>query len=260
MSCNLTERSVRGAALVTGAGKRIGKVLAVRLAEAGYDIAVHYHTSPEEARDTLSLVRERGRKGCTVEADLSCEMSASALVRTCTGRLGPLTLLVNCASVFEHDDIDTMTRESWDLHMETNLRAPLLLSQEFIRQAPEDSNNLVVNIVDQRVLKQTPQFLSYTLSKVALFALTKPLAQAVGNRGIRVNAIGPGPVLRNHRQSEDDWKRQNAATVLGHGATPEDIADALVYLVDARAVTGQMIAVDGGQHITWRTPDVSVGE
>ncbi|MEO1136020.1 MAG: SDR family oxidoreductase, partial [Pseudomonadota bacterium] len=150
--------------------------------------------------------------------------------------------------------------ETWDHHIETNLRAPLKLAQDFAAQAAAGRNNLIVNLIDQRVLKLTPQFLTYTVSKAALFSLTKTLAQALGPKGIRVNAIGPGPTLKNVRQSDEDWRRQNEATTLGYGATPDDIAGALHYLLSARAVTGQMIAVDGGQHLAWQTPDVLVQE
>lgn len=250
----------RGAALVTGAGKRIGKALALALADEGYDIAAHYRSSKAEVEDTLAQVTAKGRKGIALQADLSHEDQTTALIRDGADALGPLTLLVNSASVFENDDISSMTRKSWDMHMETNLRAPLKLAQDFVAQAQSGANNLIVNIIDQRVLKLTPQFLSYTLSKAALFTLTKTLAQALGPMGIRVNGIGPGPTIRNPRQSEEDWRRQNEATVLGRGATPQDIADALIYLIGARSVTGQMIAVDGGQHLTWQTPDVLVKE
>lgn len=249
-----------GAALITGAGKRIGKALALALADAGYDIAAHYRSSETEVEDTLAQVKAKGRNGVALKADLSKEAETATLIPKGADALGPLTLLVNSASVFENDDISSMTRQSWDMHMETNLRAPLKLAQDFAAQAPSEANNLIVNIIDQRVLKLTPQFLSYTLSKASLFTLTKTLAQALGPQGIRVNGIGPGPVLRNSRQSEEDWRRQNEATVLGHGATPQDIADALIYLIGAQSVTGQMIAVDGGQHLTWQTPDVLVKE
>ena len=249
-----------GAALVTGAGKRVGKALALSLADAGYDIAAHYRSSKAEVEDTLAQVKAKGRNGVALQADLSRETETAALTPAATQALGPLTLLVNSASVFEHDDIASMTRQSWDMHMETNLRAPLKLAQDFAAQAESGRNNLIVNIIDQRVLKLTPQFLSYTLSKAALFTLTKTLAQALGPQGIRVNGVGPGPVLRNPRQSEEDWRRQNEATILGRGATPQDIADALLYLASAHSVTGQMLAVDGGQHLIWQTPDVMVKE
>lgn len=252
--------NTKGAALVTGAGKRVGKALALALADAGYDIAAHYRSSKAEVEDTLAQVKAKGRNGVSLQADLSLEGETAALVPDARKALGPVTLLVNSASVFEHDDIASMTRRSWDMHMETNLRAPLKLAQDFASQADAGQNNLIVNIIDQRVLKLTPQFLSYTLSKAALFTLTKTLAQALGPEGIRVNGIGPGPVLKNPRQSDEDWRRQNEATVLKRGATPQDIADALIYLAGARSVTGQMIAVDGGQHLAWQTPDVMVKE
>ncbi|GAB4517493.1 MAG: SDR family oxidoreductase [Amphiplicatus sp.] len=234
--------------------------MALALAEAGFNVAVHYHRSEKEARSVVDLIAAKGRRAAALGADLSKEAETARLIARAGEALGPLRLLVNSASLFEHDDIDTMTRESWDAHIETNLRAPLKLAQDFAAQAPAGADNLIVNLIDQRVLKLTPQFLSYTTAKAALFTLTKTLAQALGPRGIRVNAIGPGPTLRNPRQSEADWRRQNEATVLGRGATPEDIVGALLYLVDASAVTGQMITVDGGQHLVWRTPDVLAGE
>ncbi|WP_425408344.1 SDR family oxidoreductase [Hyphococcus sp.] len=247
-------------ALVTGAGKRIGRALAIALADKGYNVGVHYHTSKPEADAVAGLIQERGRKAFVVKADLSVEAETAALIQQAAGALGPLTLLINSASVFEYDDVQSMTRKSWDAHIETNLRAPLKLAQDFASQAQADADNLIINITDQRVLKLTPQFLSYTLSKAALSTLTVTLAQALGPSGVRVNAIGPGPTLKNARQSDDDWERQNAATILGRGASPEDICAAMAYLIDASAVTGQMIAVDGGQHLAWRTPDVLLEE
>ncbi|MEZ5892161.1 MAG: SDR family oxidoreductase [Parvularculaceae bacterium] len=247
-------------ALVTGAGKRLGRAMALALGKAGYDVAVHYNSSSADAEAVAAEIRAMGRKAAAVQADLSSEAETAALTTKSNAALGPLSLLVNSASVFEHDDIATMTRESWDRHIETNLRAPLKLAQDFAAQAENGANNLIVNIIDQRVLKLTPQFLTYTLSKSALATLTVTLAQALGPKGIRVNAIAPGPTLRNARQSEADWARQNAATILGHGADPDDISGALLYLSSARSVTGQMIAVDGGQHLAWRTADVLVQE
>lgn len=252
--------SPRGAALVTGAGARLGKAMALGLAGHGYDVAIHYHSSLDEAREVARLVEATGSKAAAVQADLAREEETARLVGAARAALGPLTLLVNSASCFEYDDIETATRQSWDAHIEANLRAPFKLAQEFAAQCDPSRDSLIVNITDQRVLKPTPQFLSYSLSKAALHALTRPLAQALGPKNIRVNAIGPGPTLRGSRQSEEDWRRQNEATVLGRGATPDDIVGALLYLADAQAVTGQMIAVDGGQHLAWRTADVLVKE
>jgi NAD(P)-dependent dehydrogenase (short-subunit alcohol dehydrogenase family) len=245
-------------AIVTGAGKRVGRAIALALADAGYDVAVHYRSSQDEAEAVADDIRKKGRRAAAVGADLSKEAETARLVGMAKSALGPATLLVNSASVFEHDDIASMTRDSWDMHMETNLHAPLKLIQDFATQAPEGAS--VVNIIDQRVKKLTPQFLSYTTSKAALMTLTVTLAQALGPSGVRVNAVGPGPVLKNPRQSDEDWRKQNEATVLGHGADPEDICEAVLYLARARAVTGQMIAVDGGQHLVWETPDVMVNE
>ncbi len=249
-----------GAALVTGAGKRIGRALALTIADADYDVAVHYNSSSKDADDVVALIKAKGRKAVALRANLSQEASVSTLIKQASDALGPLNLLINSASAFQHDDVASMTRDSWDLHMEVNLRAPAKLSQDFAAQTLIGSDNLIVNIIDQRVLKLTPQFISYTASKAALWALTRTMAQGLGPAGIRVNAIGPGPTLKNPRQSDEDWRRQNEATILGHGADPKDICGALVYLLSARSVTGQLIAVDGGQHLSWKTPDVLVQE
>ncbi|WDI30600.1 SDR family oxidoreductase [Hyphococcus flavus] len=246
------------AALVTGAGVRIGRALALTLADQGFDVGVHYNSSTKDAEAVASEVIAKGKTAATLKADLSNETEVSTLINRACESLGPLSLLVNNASVFEFDDIETMTRASWDKHIETNLRAPLKLAQDFAAQASEGAQ--IINVIDQRVLKLTPQFLSYTVSKAALHTLTVTLAQALGPKGIRVNAIGPGPTLKNARQSDQDWEQQTGSTILGKGATPGDICDALVYLISAASVTGQMIAVDGGQHLGWRTPDVLVKE
>ncbi len=252
--------TTRRAALVTGAGDRLGKAMALALGAQGYAVAVHYNRSADRAKAVADAVIAQGGAAAALQANLSKETETAGLFDKATSALGPVGLLVNSASRFEPDEIDTMTRESWDAHIETNLRAPVKLIQDFAAQAPAGEDSLAVNIIDQRVWKLTPQFLSYTTSKAALFTLTQTLAQALGPRGVRVNAIGPGPTLRNPRQSEGDWRRQNEATVLGRGATPDDIVGALFYLIGAKAVTGQMIAVDGGQHLSWRTPDVLISE
>ena len=203
-----------------------------------------------------------GSRGChaaAVNADLTMEDDAQRLIERAHDTLGPLTALINNASIFESDTISTMTRESWDKHIEANLRAPLVLAQNFAEQLPAGREGAIVNLLDQRLLKPTPQFLSYGVSKAGLHWLTTTLAQALGP-DIRVNAIGPGPTMRNARQSEQDFARQRDATILGRGAEPEDVAKAVQYLLEADAVTGQMLAVDGGQHLIWQTPDVRVSE
>jgi NAD(P)-dependent dehydrogenase (short-subunit alcohol dehydrogenase family) len=246
-------------ALVTGAAKRVGRAIALELAGAGWDIALHYSTSRDDAEKAASDIRARGVRCAIFAANFAMEVETETLVGRINAELGPLTALINSASLFENDDWQSATRKSWDAHIEINLRAPFLLSQHFARQLPEGAKGAIVNIIDQRVLKPTPQFISYSLSKAGLYWLTTTLAQALAP-DIRVNAVGPGPTLRNPRQSETDFARQRDATILEHGADPDDVARAVLYLLGAGAVTGQMLAVDGGQHLIWQTPDVRAPE
>jgi NAD(P)-dependent dehydrogenase (short-subunit alcohol dehydrogenase family) len=245
--------------LVTGAAKRLGRAIALDLARHGWNVAIHYHNSEKEARATEADAKSAGTKVALLKADLSREEETAALIGRAAKELGPLTALINSASIFENDEWYSADRASWDKHMEINLRAPFVLSQEFARQVPRDGGGAIVNIIDQRVLKPTPQFLSYSLSKAGLHWLNTTLAQALAPR-IRVNAVGPGPTMKNERQSPADFEQQRKATLLGHGADPADICAAVRYLLEAEAVTGQMIAVDGGQHLAWQTPDVRVKE
>ncbi|MBS0276070.1 MAG: SDR family oxidoreductase [Proteobacteria bacterium] len=245
--------------LITGAAKRLGRAIALDLARHGWNIALHYNASEKEARATAEDARTAGVKVALLKADLMRESETSELVSRAAKELGPITALVNSASLFENDEWVSATRESWDKHMEVNLRAPFVLAQAFAKQLPRDQKGAIVNLIDQRVLKPTPQFLSYSLSKASLYWLNTTLAQALAPR-IRVNAVGPGPTMRNARQSEADFRRQREATMLKSGAEPQDVCDAVRYLLEAPAVTGQMIAVDGGQHLAWKTPDVNVVE
>ncbi|MCZ7677097.1 MAG: SDR family oxidoreductase [Roseovarius sp.] len=252
-------------ALVTGAGRRLGRAMALELARQGFDVAVHYASSAEAAAGVVTEIEALGRRAVALGADLLDEAQVQALLPRAAGALGgPILTLVNNASIFEHDSIGTATRESWDRHMESNLRAPFVLTQALAAQIPEPETDedgepvargLVVNMIDQRVRKLTPEFMSYTIAKMGLWALTRTAAQALAPR-IRVNAIGPGPTLQGHRQSDGHFRRQRRATVLERGAGEQDVTAALAYLLRARAVTGQLICVDGGQHLAWRTPDV----
>jgi NAD(P)-dependent dehydrogenase (short-subunit alcohol dehydrogenase family) len=248
-------QKVTKAVLVTGAAKRLGRAIAFDLAEHGWAIALHYNGSEADAEDTVAALHKRGVHAAALNADLSMEDDTQRLIDRAHEAVGPLTALVNNASVFEKDTIHTMTRASWDKHLEVNLRAPLVLSQLFAEQLPNDAEGAIVNITDQRLFKPTPEFLSYGVSKAGLHWLTTTLAQALAPR-IRVNAVAPGPTLRNPRQSEAHFNRQVAATILGRGAAPADIAAAVRYLVEAHSVTGETIAVDGGQRLIWRTADV----
>ena len=240
-------------ALVTGGAKRIGKSIALRLAENGWNVAIHYRKSAAKAEAVAAEVRLRGSKAMTIEADLINEHEVETIVPKVTEHLGPLSLLVNNASTFEMDKADTVTRTSWDRHIEANLRAPFVLSQAFARQYTHDSGGNIINLLDQRVWKLTPYFISYTVAKMGLWALTRTLALSYAPR-IRVNGIGPGPTLPSPRQSEEQFAQQSAAMPLGHGATPREIARAVLFILDSPSMTGQMIALDGGEHLGWQVP------
>ena len=253
-----------GVALVTGGGKRLGRAMALYLAGRGLDVAVHYNGSAQAAEEVAAQIEGMGRRAVALQADLLSEDDTQALLPRAAQALGPVSCLVNNASVFEYDQIDTITRESWDRHLESNLRAPVVLTQALAEQAPAAATDdageplaqaLVVNMIDQRVRKLTPAFMSYTIAKMGLWAFTQTAAQALAPR-VRVNAIGPGPTLQGARQSAGHFARQRAATVLGRGADPADITAALGYFLDAPAVTGQLLCIDGGQHLAWQTPDV----
>jgi NAD(P)-dependent dehydrogenase (short-subunit alcohol dehydrogenase family) len=240
-----------GAALVTGSARRIGRALAIAAAQAGYDVAVHHRDSAEDAEATAEAVRAAGRKAVVLAADLADR--PEQLIAQAVVALGPVTLLVNNASVFLGDELATLTRESWDAHMEANLHAPVALAQAFAAQGGE---GLIVNLIDQRVWRPNPQFFSYSLSKAGLWWATRTMAQALAPK-IRVNGIGPGPTLPSIHQSPEDFEAEASSVPLRRRATPDEIAAALRYLIDAPSVTGQMIAVDGGQHLAWQTPDIA---
>ena len=238
------------AALVTGAGRRIGRALAFSLAEAGFAVAVHYHGSREKAEIVAATIRDRGGRAAALATDLADENAVEALLPRAEAALGPVGVLVNNAAVFDDDDVASATRQSWNRHLAVNLRAPFVLIQEFARRLPADAGGLVVNMLDQRVWSLTPYFVSYTLSKAGLWTLTQTMALALAPR-IRVNGIGPGPALPSLRQSAEAFARQCAMMPLGRGTSPAEIATALRFILEAPAMTGQMIALDGGQHLGW---------
>ena len=242
----------RGVALVTGAARRIGREICLTLARAGFDVAIHHHASGEDARTLAEAVAGLGRRACLLQADLTDEAKVRALVPAAVEALGPVTVLVNNASVFEDDRVGGLTRDSWDRHIETNLRAPLVLAEAFAAQTVE---GVIVNLLDQKVLKPDPRFFSYSLSRNGLWWATRTLAQALAP-GIRVNAVGPGPTLPSIHQTPEEFAAEARGTLLQTPGSPQAVAEAVLWLIDARMVTGQMIAVDGGQHLAWRTPDI----
>lgn len=243
----------RGAALVTGGAKRIGRAICLELAAAGFDVAIHHRDSDAEAAEVAREIEVLGRRAVCLSADLVDVVATHALIGRAVEALGPLSVLVNNASVFADDRLESITGESWSTHMDVNLRAPVLLAQAFAAQAPDGS--AIVNILDQRVLKPDPRFFSYGLSKSALWVATRTMAQALAPR-IRVNGVGPGPTLPSVHQAAGEFEAEARATPLQRAGSPEAVAEAVLWLVDARQVTGQMIAVDGGQHLAWKTPDI----
>ncbi|QPH52443.1 SDR family oxidoreductase [Pontivivens ytuae] len=249
-----------GRALVTGGAQRLGRAMVEALAEDGWQVAVHYNSSADAADELAEKVG-----GVAVGADLLSREATGGLVDRAAEALGgPLTLLINNASIFEHDTIESATMESWDRHVGSNLRAPFQLIQAFAAQAPRAKRDgkgepvaqaAVVNMVDMRVRKLTPQFMTYTLAKSALWTLTQTAAQGLAPH-IRVNGIGPGPTMQGARQSDAHWSAQRAATILERGSDPGEIVAALRFILSIDGFTGQLMCMDGGQHLAWETPDV----
>jgi len=246
--------------LITGAARRIGKAIALDLAAHGYRLAIHANRSGAEAEAVAGSIREAGGVAEVFIADLCDSATVRQLHREVSERLAPPDIIVNNASSFEDDDARAFDEALFDRHFAIHLKAPAILAEAMAANLPEDREALIVNIIDQRVWRLTPRFFSYTLSKSALWTATQTMAQAFAPR-IRVNAIGPGPTLANERQNADDFARQAAAVPLGHGPELGEFGATIRYLHAARSVTGQMIALDGGQHLAWQTPDVTgVGE
>ncbi|QKV18405.1 SDR family oxidoreductase [Oricola thermophila] len=243
-------------ALVTGGAKRIGRAIVEDLAANGFTVVIHAHHSIRDAETLAGALRQRGADAHAMEADLTDMQAVTGLVARTAEAFGPVELLVNNASVFEHDEIGDLDEDLWDRHFAVHAKAPAFLAQTMASALPDDREGLVVNMIDQRVWRLTPRFFSYTLSKSALWTATQTMAQALAPR-IRVNAIGLGPTLRSPRQSEADFVRQSKAVPLGRGPTTNEIGATIRYFWSNRSVTGQMIALDGGQHLAWETPDVA---
>lgn len=255
----------RRRALITGAAQRLGRAMALDLAETGWDVAIHFNGSKDAAEATAAEARAFGANAVTLQADLGDGPAVDALVPAAAEALGgPLSALINNASMFRNDEIGSITPASWNNGMDSNLRAPVMLTQAFAAQAPKaatDANgepvaqSVVINIIDQRILKPTPFFNSYLLAKSGLMAFTRSAAQALAPH-IRVGGIGPGPTLVASNQSAEHFAMQRGACILGRGSDPEDIVHAMRFILSNKAFTGQMLAIDGGQHLIWQTPDV----
>ncbi len=249
--------TVPPAALVTGAARRLGRAIALELARCGFDVAVHCRQAGDAgAEETAAEIRALGRRAVVLAAELGDEDETASLLPAATQALGPVGVLVNNASLFDLDLWDTVSRDSWDAHLNANLRAPFVLCQTMAKALPEDCRGLIVNMLDQRVWNLTPSFMSYTLSKAGLWTLTQTLALALAPR-IRVNAVGPGPALPSPRQSVDQFADQCRAMPLEHGTSPAEVARTVRFILEAPSMTGQMIALDGGQHLGWAQPGQS---
>lgn len=251
----MASSSSMGTALVTGAAKRIGRTIARQIAGQGFDVIVHYGSSADEAAALVDDLRGLGVRATAIRADLSQPEHVAGLVDAARAALGPLRVLVNNASLFVDDRLPSLTLAGCRRHLDTNLLSPLLLAQAFAAQPDLPDGAAIVNLIDQRVLKPSPPFFSYGLSKAALWYATRTMAQDLAPR-VRVNAVGPGPVLPSIHQRPADFEREAESTLLQRAATPDQVAEAVVYLIGAASVTGQMICVDSGQHLLWRTPDM----
>ncbi|MGN6585504.1 MAG: SDR family oxidoreductase [Rhizobiaceae bacterium] len=242
-------------ALVTGGARRIGRAIAADLAQRGFAVAIHYRSSQADAESLAAEIRNHGGHAHVFEADLTRPKEAETMFEKIVGRLGPVDLLVNNASIFGDDAFQSFDWDIWERHFAVHVKVPVLLSRLFAEALPASSSGLIVNMIDQRVWKLTPQFFTYTLSKSALWTATRTIAQALAPR-IRVNAIGPGPTLLGERQSQADFEAQIKGLILERPADLSEFGATIAYLWDAVSVTGQMIALDGGQHLAWETPDI----
>lgn len=256
MTAMRTMSEVLPVTLITGGAKRIGSHIAQDLAARGYPVIIHCNRSTTQAEALAQRIRAHGGKAAVVSADLSDDKQVASLMEQAAQPFGPIELLVNNASVFEDDRIGSLTHDLWDRHFAVHVKAPVFLAQAMAEALPEDKQGLIINITDQRVQKLNPQFISYTLSKTALWTATRTLAQALAP-AIRVNAIAPGPTLPSERQQPGDFEKQVDAVLLKKAPLLDEFASTIDYLWRTRSVTGQMIALDGGQHLAWETPDIA---
>lgn len=245
----------RRVAIVTGGAKRIGAAISERLVAAGYALIVHAREAGE-AEGKASALRDRGARAASIAGDLTDLDRIPMLIEAASLPFGPPDLLINNASLFGKDDLATLDIAQFSANLAVNLQAPVLLAKAFAVRLPEGETGAIINLIDQRVFRVNPQYFSYTLAKAALFTATKTLAQALAPRGIRVNGVGPGPVLPNMHDGAEAFAREALGTPLGRPVRAEEIADAVLFLAEAEAITGQMLAVDSGQHLGWQTPDI----
>lgn len=241
-------------ALVTGGAKRIGAAIVKDLATNGFNIAIHSVSSNDAAEGLCDVALQQGVKACSISGDLTDAKSTKRVFDNAANALGPIDLLINNASIFLNDSAEEFDGQTWDNHFAIHLKAPAILASEMMKQSL--SSGLIINMIDQRVKRLNPNFFSYTLSKSALWTATQTMAQSFAPR-VRVNAIGPGPTLPNERQRQEDFDRQVKGIPLQTTPALEEFGRTIRYLYDTPSITGQMIALDGGQHLAWETPDVA---
>ena len=237
-------------ALVTGAATRIGAAIARRLAEEGFAVVIHHRSKPEEARALAAEISAKGHRAATMQSDLADRSQRTGTVNEAASHFGPLTLLVNNASSFERDSAQDLDEVIWDQHFAIHAEAPAFLARDFAAQLPPEAHGNIINLIDARVLDLTPAFFSYTLSKSVLWTMTRPLAQSLAPR-IRVNAIAPGRAVPPPGITSEAHARRNAELPLGGAADAEGIADGVVAILNLPTMTGQMLALDGGEHLEW---------
>ena len=243
-----------GVAIVTGGSKRIGKSIVKKLSFLGWKVIIHYNSNKNDALSLQKEIQKKGGAASIIKANLNSSKATEELISKSEKKFGKLTLLVNNASIFENDSVHSLTIDTWDIHNNVNTKAPLLLSQSFAKLLPKKEPGVIINIIDQRVFSPRPDFISYSSSKNSLFWLTKVLAQALSPK-IRVCAIGPGPTLKGARQTDNDFKNQSQSVPLGNGSSPEEISQAIEFILNASSFTGQMITLDGGEHLDWIKPE-----
>lgn len=246
----MKQRNQRPTVLITGAARRIGRSIACTMARAGWNVAIHYRNSAQDASELRDELHKLGAASVTLCADLSQYEAVAGLVPACCVELAPPCCLINNASSFQPDNLASLTDKLWDDHLAINLKAPVFLAQAMAKYLPDGANGNVINIIDQRVWRLTPDFFSYTISKAGLWTATRTLAQSLAPR-IRVNAVGPGPILQSIHQTQADFSAEVDSTLLKLAPTPDDIARAVLFILETPAMTGQMIALDSGQHLTW---------
>lgn len=244
--------------MITGGAHRVGRAMALDLAANGYGVIIHANSSLDDAEKLCAEIKDKGANAFAVQADLTNMRDVAGLIDQAVSKAGHIEILVNNASVFEADDINDLNETLWDAHFDVHVKAPAFLSSALSKHLA-GREGMIINMIDQRVWRLNPNFFTYTLSKSALWTATQTMAQALGPN-IRVNAIGPGPTLKNDRQTDADFEKQQASLILEQGPDLSEFGATIRYLWQAKSITGQMLALDGGQHLAWRTPDTNAKE